>query len=289
VYYGARGFTDDGHSLMNTEIMRRALEYSAMFNVPILDHCEDAMLASDGVMHEGFYSMKLGLKGIPAIAESTQVARDVDLAEFTGGHIHIMHVSKRQSLEHIRRGKQRGVKVTCETTPHHLTLCDESLQSFSTSAKVNPPLGSAEDRDALVAALIDGTIDCVATDHAPHTDIEKDQPIIDAPFGMIGLETAFPVLYTELVVTGKMPLELLIRKLTAAPARVLHLEPRGTLSVGAPGDIVLINLDREFTVDDGFFHSKSRNSPFVGRKLQGSIETTVVRGKPVFRNRAFAG
>lgn len=284
VYYGARGFTDDGHPIMNSEIMRRALEYSAMFEVPILDHCEDAHLAENGVMHEGFYSNKLGLKGIPPVAESLQVARDVDLAEFTGGHVHIMHISKIQSLLHVRHGKARGVKVTCEVTPHHLTLTDEELLGYNTCAKVNPSLGGADDREALIDALLDGTVDCIATDHAPHTDIEKDQPINDAPFGMIGLETAFAALYTHLVLPGRVPLPLLIQKMTAGPAGVLHLEPRGTLEPGAPADVTLINLDRKWKVTRDAFLSKSSNSPYIGREFQGRVDTTIVGGRVVYRD-----
>ncbi len=284
VYYGARAFTDDGRPIMNSEIMRRALEYSAMFDVPILDHCEDAHLADGGCMHEGFYSTKLGLKGIPAVAESLQVARDVELAAFTGGHIHIMHISKEQSLEHVRQGKKRGVRVTCEVTPHHLTLSDDALLQFSTCAKVNPCLGSGSDREALIGALLDGTIDCIATDHAPHTDIEKDQPITDAPFGMIGLETAFAVLYTKLVLPGRVPLALLVEKMTAGAAQVLNLEPRGSLAPGAPADVTLINLDKQWTVDPEGFLSKSRNSPYIGERLTGFVETTIVGGKIVFRD-----
>lgn len=286
-YFGAKGFTDDGHPVMNAEIMRRALEYSAMFNLPILDHCEELTLSSGGVMHEGFYSMKLGLKGIPALAESMQVARDIDLAEFTGGHIHICHISKRESLEHVRRGKLRNVRITCEVTPHHLTLTDAALEGFNTAAKVNPALGSAEDREALVQALLDGTIDCISTDHAPHTDIEKEDPITDAPFGMIGLETAFPVLYSKLVEPGRVPLALLIAKMTQVPARVLHLEPRGALSQGAPADITLIDLNAEFEVTKSFFHSKSCNSPFIGERLKGRAEITIVGGKVVYRGGQF--
>jgi dihydroorotase len=282
VYYGARGFTDDGHPVMNAEIMRRALEYSAMFNVPVLDHCEDANLASGGVMHEGDVSNRLGLKGIPALAESIQVSRDADLAALTGGHIHIMHVSKKESLEAIRRAKAAGVRLTAEVTPHHLTLTDEALADYSTFAKVNPPLGTDEDRDALLAALLDGTIDCIATDHAPHTDIEKDQPITDAPFGSIGLETAFPVLYTKLVLTGRMSLEFLIQKMTAAPATIVHLDPRGSLSHGAPADLTLIDLSKEIEVTPDFFFSKSRNSCFLGERLKGSIETTICGGRVVY-------
>lgn len=285
VYYGAKGFTDDGHPIMNSEIMRRALEYSSMFNVPILDHCEDLALSDGGVMHDGFYATRLGLKGIPAVAESIQVARDVELARFTGGHVHICHVSKAQSLEYVRRGKSQGVRVTCEATPHHLALTDAAMEGFDTAAKVNPPLGSEEDRDALLAALLDGTIDCIATDHAPHTDIEKDNPLTEAPFGMIGLETAFSVLYTRLVEPGKLPLATLIEKLTSAPARVLHLEPRGTLAKDAPADLVLLDLNHEWTVAKEELHSRSWNTPLLGERLKGRAVTTIVGGRLVMRNR----
>jgi dihydroorotase len=218
------------------------------------------------------------------VAESLQVARDVELAAFTGGQIHIMHISKEQSLEHVRQGKKHGVRVTCEVTPHHLTLTDEALLQFSTCAKVNPCLGSGSDREALIDALLDGTIDCIATDHAPHTDIEKDQPITDAPFGMIGLETAFAVLYTKLVLPGRVPLALLVEKMTAGAAHVLNLEPRGSLAPGAPADITLVNLDKEWTVGAEAFLSKSRNSPYIGEKLTGVVDTTIVGGRIVFRD-----
>lgn len=281
---GAVGFTDDGVPVMNNEIMRRALEYSAMFGVPILDHCEDTPLAHGGCMHEGDVSARLGLKGIPGVAESIQVARDVDLAEFTGGHIHIMHVSKRESLEHVRAGKRRGVKVTAEVTPHHLTLTDEALNGFDTTAKVNPPMGAEEDRKALIEALLDGTIDCIATDHAPHTDIDKDMPVTECPFGMVGLETAFPLLYTRMVKPGIFDLPFLIERLTSRPAAIIGIAPRGTLSAGAPADLTLVNLEEEFEITPDFFHSKSRNSPFIGDKFQGRIKQTIVGGKTVFLN-----
>jgi len=289
VHNGAKGFTDDGRPVMNNEIMRRALEYSAMFNVPVLDHCEDSHMAHGGCIHEGDVSARLGLKGIPGVAESVQVARDVELAAFTGGHIHIMHVSKKESIEHIRHGKARGIKVTAEVTPHHLTLTDESVANFDTRAKVNPPMGAEEDRVALLEALLDGTIDCIATDHAPHTDIEKDMPINECPFGMIGLETAFPLLYTRLVKTGIMTLPFLIERMTAVPARIIHVDPRGTLAVGAPADITLVNLDEEFEVTREFFHSKSKNSPFIGTRFFGRVKRTIVNGKTVFADGKIIG
>lgn len=284
VHNGAYGFTDDGHPVMNTEIMRRALEYSAMFNVPVLDHCEDSYLSHGGCIHEGDTSARLGLKGIPSVAESVHVSRNVDLAWYTGGHIHIMHVSKLESLVHIRKGKELGIKITAEVSPHHLCLTDEIVAKFNTNGKVNPPIGFEDDREALIEGLLDGTIDCIATDHAPHTDIEKDLPITECPFGMIGLETAFPLLYTKFVKTGRFTLEFLVEKMTTAPAKIIHLDPRGSLSVGAPADITLIDLNEEFEVTRDFFFSKSKNSAFIGEKLFGRVKTTIVGGKVVFNN-----
>ena len=282
-YAGVKGFTDDGNPVMNAEIMRRALEYSTMFGLPILDHCEDKQLSDEGVMHDGLVSTRIGLKGIPPQAESIQVARDVDLAAMTGGHIHIQHVSKKASLCHIRQGKKQGVNITAEATPHHLCLTDEKLADFNTNAKMNPPLGSEEDRQALIEALIDGTIDCIATDHAPHTDIEKDMPITLAPFGTIGLETAFPACYTYLVKTSRLSVSMLIQKMTQAPADIIKIAPRGSLSLGAPADITIIDLSKSQLITKDFFHSKSSNNCFIGETLWGVITTTLVSGKVVFR------
>lgn len=280
---GAVAFTDDGKPIMNTEIMRRSLEYTKMFDLPVMDHCEDMNLAEGGVMNAGQISTQLGLKGIPPQAESIQVSRDVDLAAMTGGRIHIQHVSKAVSLDHIRRGKAQGVKVTAEATPHHLCLTDEALLEFDTSAKMNPALGTEKDRLALIEALNDGTIDCIATDHAPHTDIEKDMPITSAPFGTIGLETAFAACYTYLVKQGLMSLETLIEKMTSAPAQIIKISPRGTLSPGAPADLVMIDLEHKETVTPSFLRSKSKNSCFLGRELYGIVMSTYVNGNKVFQ------
>jgi dihydroorotase len=280
---GARGFTDDGRPVMNTEIMRRALEYSAMFNVPILDHCEDAFLAEGGCMHEGLVSLELGLKGIPAIAESIQVARDVELAGATGGHIHIMHVSKKESVEAVRVGKARKARVTAEVSPHHLALTDEALRGYNTAAKVNPPMGSEADRQSLIAALLDGTLDCIATDHAPHTAIEKDQTVAEAPFGAVGLETALGVCIGALVTPGLCDLGFVIERLTARPAQILGLES-GRLIVGAAADITLFDPNAQWTVDPSKFHSRSRNSPFAGTTLTGKVRTTIVAGNIVYQD-----
>ena len=283
VYYGAVAFSDDGHSIMNAEIMRRALEYTSMFNVPILDHCEDINLSEGGQMRSGHMAMKLGLKGIPRAANSCQVARDMDLAHYTGGRVHICHVSVREELDYIATAKAKGVKVTCEVTPHHLTLTDNCLETYDTNFKMSPPLGPEDDRLALIEGLRNGTIDCIVTDHAPHTDMEKDRVMSEAPFGVIGLESAFPVLYTDLVLKKEIGLAALIEKMTVAPARILRV-PKGTLAIGEDADIAILDLDTEFTLDVTKFFSRSRNCPFAGRKLRGRAWATVVGGRVVFRD-----
>jgi dihydroorotase len=278
---GAVAFTDDGNCLMNSEIMRRALEYTAMLNVPILDHCEDANLKVDAVINEGRVSMLLGLKGVPTAAESSIVARDLALAEYTGGHIHIQHISARRSVELVREGKQRGARVTAEATPHHLALNEEAVLEFDTNAKVAPPLRSEDDREAVVEGLVDGTIDVLATDHAPHTDIEKDMVITEAPFGLIGLETAFPVCYNVLVRGEKMDLNTMISRLTVNPARILRLD-KGTLSAGADADVTIVDLNLEKKITREGFFSKSYNCPFIGWHLCGFPVKTIVDGRIVY-------
>lgn len=284
VAHGAIGFSDDGLPVKNAEILRRAMEYTSMFDVPVMDHCEDLDLTGDGVMYEGKVSTLLGLKGIPSAAESTIVARDLELAEFTGGWIHICHVSVARSVELIRAAKLRGVKVTAEVTPHHLTLTDEAVRttSFDTNTKVKPPLSSESDRKALVQGLLDDTIDVIVTDHAPHTAMEKDKPFVDAPFGVIGFETAFPVIYTELVMKKIIPLNLVLKKLSTIPARLLKLYGRGTLSPGAIADVTIIDLNKQWTVTQGSFLSRSHNSPFIGRTLHSKIIYTIAEGRIVY-------
>jgi len=278
---GAVAFTDDGHCVMDAEIMRRALEYTAMFHVPIMDHCEDANLKHDGQINEGRVSMLLGLKGIPSMSETVVVARDIALAEYTGGHAHVQHVSARRSVELIREGKHRGIHVTAEVTPHHLALNEEACLGFDTNAKVAPPLRSEDDRQALIEGLLDGTIDVVATDHAPHTDIEKDMVFTEAPFGMIGLETAFALCHGELAAKGRMDLALLVAKLTAEPARVIRIN-KGTLSVGADADITIVDLGCEKRISRETLLSKSYNTPFLGRTLRGFPVYTIVGGKLIY-------
>ena len=278
---GAVAFTDDGHCVMDAEIMRRALEYTAMFHVPVMDHCEDNNLKRDGQLNEGRVSMLLGLKGIPTISETVIVARDVALAEYTGGHVHIQHVSTRRSVELIRESKRRGVHVTAEVTPHHLALNEEACLEFDTNAKVAPPLRSEDDRQALIEGLVDGTIDVIATDHAPHTDIEKDMVFTEAPFGMIGLETAFAVCHGELVAKGRMGLPSLAAKLTVQPAHVIRIN-KGTLSVGADADIAIVDLKLEKKIARATILSKSYNTPFLGQTLRAFPVETIVAGKMVY-------
>ncbi|HBF33516.1 TPA: dihydroorotase [Candidatus Sumerlaeota bacterium] len=284
VYYGAVAFSDDGHPIMNAELLRRALEYTSMFNAPILDHCEDLNLSEGGQMRAGAVAYRLGLKGIPAAANSCQVARDIVLAEETGGHIHICHTSVRAEVEYIAVAKAKGIKVTCEATPHHLTLTDACMEGYNTNYKMSPPLGSEDDRQALLDALRSGVVDCIATDHAPHSAMEKDRVMAEAPNGIIGMETAFPVLYTDLVLKNEIGLPTLIERMTAGPARVLHLAKKGSLALGKDADVSIFDLDTEYTVNPDKFFSRSRNCPWAGKKLQGKAFATIVGGKTVFLN-----
>jgi dihydroorotase len=285
LHAGAIGFSDEGCSVMNNLIMHRALDYARGFDALILDHCEDMDLAERGVIRAGELATRLGLKGWAPVAESIQVVRDIDLAEYTGGRVHILHVSSPASLNFIRQAKKRGVKVTTEATPHHLTLTVDALADYDTNFRVSPPLGTESDRQALIEALLDGTIDILTSDHEPHTDIEKDSMFNDAPAGVIGLETAFAVLHADLVLTGRVPLPLLIEKMTINPARLLALG-KGTLSDGADGDVVVIDPALEWTVDPAAFQSRSHNCPWNGRALTGRPALTFVAGKPVWRDGA---
>jgi dihydroorotase len=280
---GAIGFTDECHSVMNNLIMHRALDYARGFDTLILDHCEDADLADNGVIRAGELATRLGLKAWPPVAESIQVARDIDLAEFCGGRVHILHVSSQASLNFIRNAKKRGVKVSAEATPHHLTLTVDALAGYDTNFRVSPPLGAEEDRRALIEALLDGTIDAITSDHEPHTDIEKDAMFNDAPAGVIGMETAFAVLNTELAIPGHVPMALLIEKLTSAPARLLGLG-KGTLTDGADADVVVLDPEAVWTVDPDRFQSRSHNCPWNGRTLTGRPMMTFVAGEPVWRD-----
>lgn len=277
---GAVAFSDDGNPVMNSELMRRALEYSKMFDKPIIIHAEDDTLSERGQMNEGAVSTVLGLKGIPNAAEEVIVARDIILAEEMGGKVHFAHVSSKGSVELIRQAKKRGLDVTCEVTPHHLIFTDEALKGFDTDLKVNPPIRSQEDRKALRKGLSDGTIDAIASDHAPHASFEKDQEFELAPFGMIGLETTLPMLLTELVNKDGISLIKIIEKLTQRPAEILGIEA-GNLSEGSKADIVVFDPKAETKVDASSFESKSRNTPFDGWKASGMVDYVIKNGKVV--------
>jgi len=279
---GAVGVSDDGRPVATAHLMRTALEYALSFGIPVIDHCEDVSLSAGGSMHEGLVSTRLGLKGIPRAAEDVIVARDLQLAELTGGHLHCAHVSTAGAVALIRAAKARGVRVTAEATPHHLTLTDVACEGYETNAKMNPPLRERADVEALRAALADGTIDCIATDHAPHHYDAKEQEFDNAPFGVVGLETALGIAITELVEGGSLSLPALVRCLSTRPAEVAHLSA-GTLAPGAPADVVVFDPAAEWTVAPARFHSKSRNTPFAGRRLRGLVRWTIVGGNVAHR------
>ncbi len=280
---GVVGITDDGEPVTNSDLMRRALEYAGMFGLLVISHCEDKFLSSGGVMNEGCVSTVLGLPGIPAAAEETMVARDIILAGMTGSRLHIAHLSTCGSVDLVRKAKEKGINVTAETAPHYFILTDEEVRSFDTSARVNPPLRTARDLEAVREGLKDGTIDAIATDHAPHTVVEKEQEFSIAPPGIVGLETAFSLVVTGLVDKGILTFKEVVSKMAVNPARILGLE-KGTLTKGADADVTIVSPDKEYVVDDGDFVSKGKNSPFIGRKVKGVIETVIVNGKPVFEN-----
>jgi dihydroorotase len=278
---GCVAISDDGRPVMNAEIMRRALEYASMFGVPVIQHAEDLHLTGKGVMHEGLVSTELGMRGIPAASEAIIVARDILLAELTGSHYHVAHITTAEALRLVRDAKGKGPRVTCEVCPHHFALTDEAVRTFSTNAKMSPPLRSARHLEALKVGLRDGTIDAIATDHAPHTIQEKEQEFDYAPNGIIGLETAFGLTMTMLVEGEVLTLSQAIARLTCEPAHIFNL-PKGTLSVGADADVTILDPAREWVVDVRRFASKSRNSPFHGWKLRGEVLATIVGGKVVW-------
>jgi dihydroorotase len=281
---GVIGFSDDGDPVANSQLMRLALEYSRLANLPIIDHCEDKSLSQGGQMNEGQIAAKLGLKGIPSAAEDIIVARDLLLAETSGGWLHIAHVSTEGSAELIRRAKEKGIRVTAEAVPHHLTLTEERVRGNNTSAKVNPPLRTEGDVKALIGGLKDNTIDIIATDHAPHTGAEKDQPFHLAPFGISGFETALASLM-GLVQRGELELVTLINKLTAEPAKILGQKyGLGTLAVGAPADVTVFDPNLEWTVDSKEFASKGKNTPLAGERLKGKVMATIYGGKLVYKD-----
>jgi dihydroorotase len=279
---GCVAISDDGRPVMNSLVMRRAMEYALAFDIPVVDHCEDLHLAEGGCMNEGIISTELGLPGIPAAAEDVMVARNVSLAELTGAKLHLAHISTAGSVRMVREAKSRGINVTAEACPHHFTLTEEVVRGFNTLAKMNPPLRTWQDLQAIKEGLRDGTIDVIATDHAPHAAQEKQQGFTEAPFGIVGLETALP-LTLALVEEGILSLESAIDKLTRAPARAFGLA-KGTLTVGADADVVIIDPQAQWEVDPTKFRSKSRNTPFGGWKVKGLVLTTFVGGRPVFES-----
>ena len=278
---GAVAVSDDGRPLPTAHMMRTALEYARAFGIPVADHCEDMSLAHGGCMHEGIISTRLGLKGIPAAAEELHVARDILLAELTGGHVHLCHMSTRGSVELIRRAKERGLNVTAEACPHHFALTHERVLGYDTNAKMNPPLRESADRDAIRHGLRDGTIDCIATDHAPHHYDAKMREFDDAPNGIIGLESALPLAVTELIESGLLTWPQLIDRMSTTPARLWHL-PGGTLQTNAPADVVVIDPAVRWTYDVRTSFSKSRNTPFGGTAMIGRADLTFVDGRLVY-------
>jgi dihydroorotase len=277
---GAVAFSDDGKPVASSLMMRKALEYSRVFDVPIIDHCEDSQLVDGGVIHEGEVATRLGLKGWPGVAEDIMVQRDLLLAEYTGGHVHIAHISTGQAVDFVRRAKQRKIRATCEVTPHHLVLTDEAVGDYDTDAKMNPPLRTAEDIVAIREGLKDGTIDAIATDHAPHHSDEKCVEFSLAPFGVIGLETAVPICLDRLFHGGVVELGRFVELFTSGPAKILRLD-RGSLAPGAAADVTVLDLERETTIEPSRFESKSSNTPFGGWKLKGAAVMTIVDGRVV--------
>jgi dihydroorotase len=286
---GCVALTDDGRPVATAMLMRRALEYARMFDMPIIEHCEEQTLKGDGVAHEGFHASSLGLRGIPAAAESVMALRDISLAELTGGAVHIAHMSARQTLEGVRWGKGRSVRITCEVTPHHFVLTDEMLAApvpYDTNVKMNPPLRETADREAMLAGLRDGSIDVIATDHAPHHYDEKRAEFDRAPFGITGLETAVSLAFDRLLHAGVVSLPRLIELLSVNPARILQV-PGGSLSEGAPADISILAPDLKVTVSAERMRSKSKNTPFDGWTLRGGVAATIVGGRVVYTNESF--
>ena len=278
---GVVSISDDGNPVMDALVMRRALEYAKMFDLSVIAHCEDKNLSEDGVMNESYTSTLLGLRGIPNESEDVMVARDIILSALTGGHLHIAHVSTKGSVELIRQAKRNKIPVSCEACPHHFTLTDEMVKTYDTNTKVNPPLRTEEDAREIIKGLQDGTIDCIASDHAPHTEEEKNKEYDLAPFGIVGLETLLPLTITYLVKTKKLSLMAAITKLTSNPKKIFKLDS-GTLTPGSKADITIIDINVERVIKD--FVSKSKNSPFLGKKLQGFAVMTIVNGKIIMDN-----
>jgi dihydroorotase len=280
---GIVAVSDDGLPIVNSQIMRRTLEYTKMFKLPVISHGEDKELSKNGVMNEGKNSMVLGLRGIPKQAEEVMVSRDIMLAELTGGYLHIAHVSTAGSVELVRQAKKKGIKVTAETCPHYFTLTDDVVKIYNTNTKMNPPLRRQEDVDAIKRGLADGTIDCIATDHAPHMEEEKNREFDLAPFGIIGFETILSLVLNELVDSAVLSLSKAVSKMTSNPAKIFNLEGRGTLKEGNIADITIIDMKYSYEFKKENIVSKSKNSPFIGRKFKGGAVMTIVGGNIVWQ------
>jgi dihydroorotase len=279
---GAVGITDDGNPVMDSGLMRRALEYAQAFGVPVADHPEDLGVSAQGGMNEGLVSTRLGLRGKPNASEDIHIVRDLLLAELTGGHIHLQHVSTAYGVEAIRQAKARGIKATAEASPHHLILTDEAVEGYNTDAKMNPPLRSAVDREAVREGLADGTLCVLATDHAPHHYDEKEQAFDDAPNGIVGLETSLGLALTHLVGKGLIDLATMVERMSCSPARAFNLEG-GTLASGSIGDVTIVDVNEAWKVDRAAFLSKSHNTPFDGWDLTGRARYTIVGGEIVWQ------
>ena len=285
---GCVALSDDGHPVSDALLMRRALEYAGMFGMTVIDHCEDSSLKGEGVAHEGYHASALGLRGIPSEAEEIMVARNVTLGELTREAVHIAHISARGSLRAVASGKDRGVRVTCEVTPHHFTLTDEALVGYDTNCKMNPPLREISDRDAMLQGLVDGSIDAIATDHAPHHYDEKAVEFDQAPFGIVGLETAVSIALDRLVSTGLLSLSRLVELFSTNPSRILNVTG-GTLEQDSPADITILAPDLDVTVQADRFRSKARNTPFEGWHLRGGVAATLVSGRLLYLNKSVTG
>ena len=279
---GIVAITDDGRPVQNSQVMRRALEYARIFDIPVMDHCEDLFLAAGGCMNEGEASTRLGLRGMSRSAEELHVVRDIILSRITGGRVHILHISTRESLDQVRAAKAQGIRVTCEVLPHHFTLTDEDIRDFDTDFKMMPPLRESADVEAMLEGLADGSIDCLATDHAPHTRLDKEEPFEAAASGVIGMETAIPLCWEHLIRPGIVSVTRLVELFSLNPSRILKLG-KGTLAEGADADVTVIDPDRRQVVDPSSFRSKGRNCPFRGWELHGAPVLTVVGGRIVHR------
>jgi dihydroorotase len=285
---GCVAITDDGHPVATALLLRRALEYAGMFGMPVIEHCEEPTLKGDGVAHEGYHAATLGLRGMPGACEALGVERGVLLAELTGSHFHVPHMSARASLRGVRKAKEAGVRVTCEVAPHHFTLTDEALGTpipYDTNTKMNPPLREAADRDAMIEGLADGSVDAIATDHAPHHYDEKNVEFDRAPFGIVGLETAVSLALDRLVHAGRIRMPRLVELLSANPARILRV-PGGSLSAGAPADVTIVAPDLTVRVEAAALRSRAKNTPFDGWELRGGVAATIVGGRTVYLNPA---